>query len=102
MEKGEKNLVDILYVNQSLEMPYLHKVNVMIQITNGVFYLHDMKVAHHDLKPQNVVIVDFEMDKKKNSYIYVKLIDFGISKAKMNGNGRKKKKNKKFVIWLLK
>lgn len=98
MEKGEKNLVDILYVNQSLEMSYLHKVNVMIQITNGVFYLHDMKVAHHDLKPQNVVIVDFEMDKKKkNSYIYVKLIDFGISKAKMNGNGRKKKRTKNLL-----
>nr|XP_024379536.1 probable cell cycle serine/threonine-protein kinase CDC5 homolog isoform X1 [Physcomitrium patens] len=89
MEKGDMSLFKLLCDNQSLKMSFLHKIDVMIQIANAMLYLHDMKMAHHGLKPQNVVIVNFDMDKiKKNSFIHVKLIDFGISKVEVNGDER--------------
>lgn len=40
------------------------------QILNGIYYCHKCKVAHMDIKPQNVVIDDF---------LNAKLIDFSIS-----------------------
>nr|PNR30285.1 hypothetical protein PHYPA_026601 [Physcomitrium patens] len=87
MEKGDMSLSKLLYENHHLQMSFLHKVDVMIQIANAMFYLHDMKVAHRDLKPQNVVIMNLEMEEiKKTGYIHVKLIDFGISKVEVNGD----------------
>ena len=43
---------------------------ITYQILNGLAYLHRCKIAHMDLKPQNLVI---------NEYLEVKIIDFSIS-----------------------
>lgn len=64
MDKGYMSLFNFLCDDQSLEIHFLYKVDVMIQIGNEIIYLHDMKVAHQDLKPMNVVIVNFEIEKK--------------------------------------
>ncbi|XP_015666523.1 death-associated protein kinase 2 [Protobothrops mucrosquamatus] len=44
------------------------------QILDGVSYLHTKKIAHFDLKPENIMLLD------KNLPIpYIKLIDFGLA-----------------------
>ena len=43
---------------------------ITYQILNGIAYLHRCKIAHLDLKPQNLVI---------NEYLEVKIIDFSFS-----------------------
>ncbi len=50
------------------------KCNILKQLLEGIHFLHDNKVIHRDLKPQNILIV-----KVGNSYI-PKITDFGISK----------------------
>ncbi|XP_050312543.1 death-associated protein kinase related-like [Anthonomus grandis grandis] len=47
----------------------------MIQILEGVLYLHTRNIAHLDLKPQNVLLSEQE------SYEELKLCDFGTSRV---------------------
>ena len=44
----------------------------MVQLLNGVEYLHSHRVTHRDLKPQNILITS---DQK------LKLTDFGLSRV---------------------
>lgn len=56
----------------------------MLQIASGICYMYNMKVAHHDLKPDNIIansmdileVVDLE-------FLHVKLLDFSISKVEV-------------------
>ncbi len=55
----------------------------MIQIKNGLKYLHDQKIVHRDLKPQNILI-HYERKDQYNLVdhqdVKVKLADFGFAK----------------------
>ncbi|KAF4095242.1 death-associated protein kinase 2 isoform X1 [Onychostoma macrolepis] len=44
------------------------------QILNGVQYLHSKKIAHFDLKPENVMLLDNNIQLPR-----IKLIDFGLA-----------------------
>ncbi|XP_041042130.1 death-associated protein kinase 1 isoform X3 [Carcharodon carcharias] len=44
------------------------------QILNGVHYLHSKSIAHFDLKPENIMLLD-----KKSPKPRIKLIDFGLA-----------------------
>ncbi|KAJ7311305.1 hypothetical protein JRQ81_006921 [Phrynocephalus forsythii] len=44
------------------------------QILDGVHYLHARKIAHFDLKPENIMLLD-----KNISIPHIKLIDFGLA-----------------------
>ncbi|KQK78051.1 death-associated protein kinase 2 [Amazona aestiva] len=44
------------------------------QILDGVNYLHSKKIAHFDLKPENIMLLD-----KNISIPHIKLIDFGLA-----------------------
>jgi serine/threonine protein kinase len=59
----------------------------MLQIAKGMCYLHDMKVAHRDLKPGNVVTLPNDSTLSKLGCIQVKLLDFGISKVEVKDYG---------------
>ena len=56
--------------NEPLEEELI--MNWFIQLVDGLLYLHDNKIIHRDIKPQNIFI---------NDQGVLKLADFGISKA---------------------
>jgi len=47
---------------------------ILLQITQGIKYLHDNKIAHCDLKPDNLLFLTKDEDSK------IKIIDFGMSR----------------------
>ncbi|XP_042303696.1 death-associated protein kinase 1 [Sceloporus undulatus] len=44
------------------------------QILNGVDYLHSLQIAHFDLKPENIMLLDRNVPKPR-----IKIIDFGLA-----------------------
>ena len=84
MEKMEMDLSKFLKEEQSKETPMdpLVGIDLMLQIAEGMCYLHDMKVAHRDLKPENILLTPLVIPSWiGQGYAKVKLVDFGISKT---------------------
>ena len=48
--------------------------SIMMQIANGIKYLHRYGIVHRDLKPDNIMIT------QQNDYGVIKIMDFGLSK----------------------
>uniref|UniRef100_A0AAY3ZVG1 non-specific serine/threonine protein kinase n=1 Tax=Denticeps clupeoides TaxID=299321 RepID=A0AAY3ZVG1_9TELE len=51
------------------------------QILDGVQYLHSKRIAHFDLKPENIMLLDKNVPNPR-----IKLIDFGIAHQIKDGN----------------
>lgn len=51
------------------------------QILDGVHYLHSKRIAHFDLKPENIMLLDKNVQNPR-----IKLIDFGIAHQIKDGN----------------
>jgi serine/threonine protein kinase len=66
---------------QSKPLSYLLAIDIMHQIASGMCYLHDMHVAHLDLKPDNVLMKPNSITRGKLNYVryLVKLVDYGTS-----------------------
>ncbi|CAN5153602.1 hypothetical protein BH09BAC2_BH09BAC2_17430 [soil metagenome] len=54
--------------------------DLLIQILQGLSYLHSKNIIHRDLKPQNILLSDYD------GTLIPKITDFGISKAVSNDN----------------
>lgn len=50
----------------------------MKQIVSAVCYMHQKKIAHRDLKLDNIVLVN-QLNSSAKSKLSVKLIDFGLA-----------------------
>jgi serine/threonine protein kinase len=77
-------------------LPYVVAIDIMLQIGSGMWYLHDMHVAHLDLKPDNVLLSSMTIDGEKDTNPYhcnVKLIDYGTSKLEVQIKPQKQKHN---------
>ena len=66
---------------QSKPLPYLLAIDIMHQIASGMCYLHDMHVAHLDLKPDNVLMRPNSVKEGKLNFgrYSVKVADYGTS-----------------------
>ena len=87
MEFGETTLLQHLRAKGLLKE--MDAVDIMLQITNGMCYLHDMKVAHRDIKPTNVVVTPSNHSPLDLKCIDVKLLDFGFSKVEVKHSPEK-------------
>jgi len=84
MERMNCDLACILWHQEvsGIELSLVEKVVLMLEIAEGMRYIHSMRMAHRDLKPSNV-LVNLEDPTKKSSRTYsVKIADFGLTKTK--------------------
>jgi serine/threonine protein kinase len=81
-ERGTMDLSHFLH--QQTLFNEENAVDIMLQIASGMCYLHDMRVAHCDLKPDNVILTS--NDSTSVEHVHVKLVDFGISKIEVTNS----------------
>jgi len=60
------------YILQRQKIPEHDTRKIIIQLLNGLKYLHERNIVHRDIKPENILLAD------KN--LHVKLGDFGLAK----------------------
>jgi serine/threonine protein kinase len=92
MELMDMSLHDMLLDGHHISC-ILQAVDLMLQVAEGMKYLHNMGIVHSDLKPQNILVkevsADHHPDSKKstscplsNPVWIAKICDFGTSKVK--------------------
>ena len=85
MELMEMSLSDLVK-EQKTPFPYLFAIDMMHEIARGMCYLHDMHVAHLDLKPSNVLLSSVSRlagVKGKIGYDFIKLVDYDNSQIEV-------------------
>ncbi|KAG0610046.1 hypothetical protein M758_7G034700 [Ceratodon purpureus] len=68
--------------NESQPFAILEAVDIMIQIGEGVNYLHSKRIVHRDLKSMNILVKNVEVKLGEIVHVQAKVADFGLSKAK--------------------
>lgn len=70
---------------QSISMPFSLPVaiDIMLQVARAMEYLHGKKIAHRDLKTDNVLVKPSSgiLELSELGYVDVKLADFGLAKG---------------------
>jgi hypothetical protein len=80
MDGDLHQLMERLVNNESQDVPFelLEAVDIMLQVAEGMNYLHQNRVVHRDLKSKNILVKYNERDR----HVYAKVADFGLSKTK--------------------
>ena len=74
MEYMQMSLFEALHIDNSIDFSDDERLSILRQTSTGLQYLHNSKIAHCDLKSQNILL-KFEEEET----IPVKLTDFGLS-----------------------
>ena len=82
MELMERSLAKLIEEQRNEHFSVSVVLDIIVQIARGMWYLHEQGVAHRDLKPQNVVVKQLTSP-HLSGYFCVKLVDFGMSKTKV-------------------
>ena len=85
MELMEKSLSNLIEEQKGVRFAPNVAIDMIVRMARGVRYLHECGVAHRDLKPQNVVVKRVALPHIEDHYC-VKLVDFGISKMKVEAS----------------
>ena len=82
MEKMKTNLFSVLSRKDELDKKIRRKrlYYILIQILEGLEFLHSKGVVHSDLKPENILLNNFLDGVKDDTDIEVKITDFGCAK----------------------
>ena len=75
MEYMQRSLFDALHMDDSIDFTEEERLSILRQTVCGLQYLHQLKMAHCDLKSQNVLLDIGET-------ITAKITDFGLSMIK--------------------
>ena len=81
MELCDENLMHLLIRKQKFSLSEIY--NILMQLNNTFKIMSDNKIAHRDLKLQNILI---KYNNKEKTDYTVKITDFGISKVYENNN----------------
>jgi serine/threonine protein kinase len=75
-----------MYLKENVPLSLPLAVDIMLQIAEGMKYLHESGVMHRDLKADNVLINVVENESYISPSVQVKLTDFGMSKLNLNNS----------------
>ncbi|CAL1543106.1 unnamed protein product [Lymnaea stagnalis] len=83
MEYMDLSLYEALHINQ-VDFTNDDKINMMRDVADGMAYLHFIKIAHCDLKTQNVLLnnVPGKQSTDAKQPVLAKITDFGLSMMK--------------------
>ncbi|KAG0605062.1 hypothetical protein M758_9G028500 [Ceratodon purpureus] len=71
--------------SDSMRFEILPSINMMLQISSGMEYLHENGVVHRDLKSANILVRGSQHEGLcSEGYVDVKLTDFGLAKMKVS------------------
>jgi len=56
--------------------------HIILQVAEGIFFLHEKKIVHRDLKPQNILVRYLKANRANLEYLQVKVADFGLSRTR--------------------
>jgi hypothetical protein len=57
-------------------------VHIMLQVAEGMHFLHEKQIVHRDLKSRNILIKHMKATEVGIKYVHAKVADFGLSRTK--------------------
>ena len=83
MEKMDMELSTFLQRRRGNDkLSDLETVVLMLEIAEGIRYIHSKRMLHRDLKPGNVLVILEDPSNKSSRACSVKIADFGLTKTK--------------------
>jgi serine/threonine protein kinase len=61
-----------------LPFPIFEAIDIMLQIGEGVNYIHNQGIVHMDLKSKTILVKGMEGNDSKNAYVHAKIANFGL------------------------